>query len=118
MEAMTPTPKCHTEIQESQIFVRYLVQICISGEEAILSVIGLKPCCAGSHKCKIDTRPGHKWRFPDILTIYTHRLQVKITFEEFRVQPPVLGDCKFDKMFVVAGGNQLPVFCGANDGQV
>ena len=45
-------------------------------------------------------------------------MQVKITFEEFRVQPPVLGDCKFDKMFVVAGGNQLPVFCGANDGQV
>ena len=43
--------------------------------------------------------------------------QVKISFDEFRVQPPILGDCKLDKMFVVAGGNELPVFCGMNDGQ-
>jgi len=43
--------------------------------------------------------------------------QIKLSFEEFRVQPPILGDCKLDKMFVVAGGNQLPVFCGRNDGQ-
>ena len=33
------------------------------------------------------------------------------------MQPPILGDCKLDKMFVVAGGNELPVFCGMNDGQ-
>ena len=92
-----------------------LVQICIF-VEAILSVLNPKPCCVEALSAKLTQ--GHNWRFLDTLPIYTHRLQVKITFEEFRVQPPVLGDCKFDKMFVVAGGNQLPVFCGANDGQV
>ena len=43
-------------------------------------------------------------------------LQIKVEFEEFKLQPPVLGDCRFDKMFLVAGSS-LPVLCGHNDGQ-
>ena len=44
--------------------------------------------------------------------------QVRIDFDEFKLQPPLLGDCKFDKMFAVtgAGGSRFPVVCGQNDG--
>ena len=33
------------------------------------------------------------------------------------MQPPVLGDCRFDKMFALSGGgNDYPILCGWNGG--
>ena len=36
---------------------------------------------------------------------------------DFKLQPPVLGDCRFDKMFFSSGsGSNYPILCGWNDG--
>ena len=33
------------------------------------------------------------------------------------MQPPILGDCRFDKMFALSGGgNDYPILCGWNGG--
>ncbi|CAL4173264.1 unnamed protein product, partial [Meganyctiphanes norvegica] len=46
-------------------------------------------------------------------------VQVKLTFEDFEMMPPVDGDCTNDT-FVFVGANpgtELPVLCGFNTGQ-
>ena len=36
---------------------------------------------------------------------------------DFRLQPPILGDCRFDKMFALSGsGSNYPILCGWNGG--
>ena len=36
---------------------------------------------------------------------------------DFKLQPPILGDCRFDKMFALSGGgNNYPIICGWNAG--
>ena len=41
--------------------------------------------------------------------------QLRLDFEEFDVQPPLLGTCKFDKFYTSASGN-YPLLCGDNTG--
>merc|ERR1711935_172519 len=41
--------------------------------------------------------------------------QLRLDFEEFNVQPPLLGMCHFDKFFVSANG-KYPLLCGENTG--
>jgi len=41
--------------------------------------------------------------------------QLKIDFTELIIQPPLLGSCSFDKMFINANG-KYPILCGENSG--
>jgi len=41
--------------------------------------------------------------------------QLRLDFEEFTIQPPLLGSCRFDKMYVDANG-VYPLLCGENTG--
>ena len=41
--------------------------------------------------------------------------QLRIDFTEMIVQPPLLGSCSFDKMFINANG-KYPILCGENTG--
>jgi hypothetical protein len=41
--------------------------------------------------------------------------QLKIDFTELIIQPPLLGSCSFDKMFINANG-KYPILCGENTG--
>ena len=42
--------------------------------------------------------------------------QVRLDFLDFDLQPPVLGNCHYDKMWVTANG-KYPLLCGRNTGQ-
>lgn len=42
--------------------------------------------------------------------------QLRLDFEEFDIQPPLLGTCKFDKFYTSAIG-KYPLLCGDNTGQ-
>ena len=42
-------------------------------------------------------------------------IQVRLDFEEFVMQPPLLGNCQYDKMYVTANGD-YPLLCGQNSG--
>jgi hypothetical protein len=41
--------------------------------------------------------------------------QLRLDFDEFDVQPPLLGTCRFDKFYTSASGN-YPLLCGDNTG--
>ena len=41
--------------------------------------------------------------------------QVRLDFEEFVIQPPILGNCHYDKLYVTANGD-YPLLCGQNSG--
>ena len=44
-------------------------------------------------------------------------MQVRLDLLDFQLQPPILGDCRFDKMFTLSGsGNDYPILCGWNGG--
>ena len=42
--------------------------------------------------------------------------QVRLDFLDFDLQPPILGNCHYDKMWVTANG-KYPLLCGHNTGQ-
>ena len=53
----------------------------------------------------------------DMLFQPTILFQVRLDFLDFQLQPPILGDCRFDKMFTLSGsGNDYPILCGWNGG--
>jgi len=41
--------------------------------------------------------------------------QLRLDFDEFDIQPPLLGTCRFDKFYTSASGN-YPLLCGDNTG--
>lgn len=41
---------------------------------------------------------------------------MRLDFDEFALQPPLLGNCQYDKMWVTANG-EYPLLCGQNSGQ-
>jgi len=42
--------------------------------------------------------------------------QIRLDFEEFNIQPPLLGTCHYDKFYAAANG-RYPLLCGDNSGQ-
>ena len=42
--------------------------------------------------------------------------QIRLDFEEFNIQPPLLGTCHYDKFYASANG-KYPLLCGDNSGQ-